>query len=261
MRQVLIAACLAGACSAATPEVQPTPEPAQPGPSATATAAPSSGEPSGATSPRLPVESEEGTLLHRLMKSHFVQVAKIRSAVIAGEIDRAIEPARTIVEMQGVDTLPDVWRSSVRELQAASARISQSPDLAEAAAATADIGMTCGGCHTQNGGPVAIASTPAPDGDTVAGRMKRHLWATEKLWEGLYVPSDQAWEDGAQALATEPLANDVLAPGGVHARHFATELATLAKKAQATKDGEERARIYAGLLATCSPCHAAVRKQ
>lgn len=49
--------------------------------------------------------------------------------------------------------------------------------------------------------------------------------------------------------------------GGVHARHFASQLTSLAKKAQAAKDGESRAKAYADLLATCAPCHASVRKE
>jgi hypothetical protein len=195
------------------------------------------------------------------MKSHFTQVATIRAAVVAGNIDGAIEPARLIVEMQGVDTLPKVWRSSVRELQAASARIRQTPDLPGAAGAVADIGMTCGGCHVELNGPKVKVKEPPVDGSSVAARMKRHLWATERLWEGLYGPSDEAWAAGAKVLATERLPDEVLEPGGVHAKSLAGRFFKLANTAVATKDGEKRARAYASLLATCAPCHQLLQKK
>jgi hypothetical protein len=195
------------------------------------------------------------------MRSHFKQVATIRTAVVAGKINDAIEPARTIVEMQGVDTLPAVWRSSVKELQAASARIRQSPDLPEAAAATADIGMTCGGCHVELTGPTIEVSAPPSESATVAERMKRHLWATERLWEGLYGPSDEAWTAGAQMLASDPLSKDVLAAGDVLAKSLAQRVVKLGTKAGSAKGGEERAKVYAEVLATCAPCHARVRDE
>jgi cytochrome c553 len=195
------------------------------------------------------------------MRSHFKQVSSIRAAVIAGKIDDAIEPARVIVEMQGVDTLPKVWRSSVKELQAASARIRQSPDLPEAAAATADIGMTCGGCHVELTGPTVDVAAPPSASATVAERMRRHLWGTERLWEGLYGPSDDAWAAGAQALASEPFSKDELGAGDVLAKSLAERIVTLGKKATTTKQGEERAKIYAEVLATCAPCHARSRSE
>jgi cytochrome c553 len=202
---------------------------------------------------------EEGTLLERLMRSHFEHVGMIRSAVIKGEITQAIEPAREIVEMQGVHTLPETWRSSVRELQEASTRIRESADLQEAAAATADIGMTCGGCHTENGGPTIEVGTAPSATATVAERMKRHQWATEKLWEGLYGPSDEAWLAGAHVLSDAPWPKDVVAAGGVHSQSLADRFVALGKKAHAAV-GEKRAEVYAALLATCAPCHEQTRR-
>ena len=193
------------------------------------------------------------------MRSHFENVKLIRAAIIAGDVNKAVAPARGIAEMQGVDTLPPVWKTSVRELQAAATRIRQSPDLPEAAAATADIGTTCGGCHTEAGGPSAPVGEPPVAIATVSDRMKRHRWATERLWDGLVVPSDDAWNAGAAILTEAPWSRDVVAAGGVHGKALADRFTKLGNRAQTAK-GEERAEVYASLLATCSPCHAHVRK-
>ena len=262
----IAATCVIASCGGGQPPGTSTPSAATTTPSATAASSASTPQPTGsaiASSPAPPssASAESGTLLQQLMRSHFTQVALIRSAVVAGSIDDAIEPARLIVEMQGVHELPKVWRSAVRELQAASARIRTSPDLPEAAAATADIGMTCGGCHVELTGPTIDVGKPPPKDKTVADRMRRHLWATERLWEGLYGPSDSAWTAGANVLASDAFANDVLPKGDVLTKSIAARLVKLGKKAQTTRDGEERATIYAETLATCAPCHAKVRGQ
>lgn len=264
-RGLVAASLLVGAVGCSEPAAQPAAHPAPPPPAPTVSPAPAPAPPAATiapdthTGPSGHTAPQAGTLLQRLMKSHFEQVAHIRAEVIAGNVDGAIEPARVIVEMQGVDTLPVEWRSSVRELQAAAARMRESPDLAEAAAATADIGMTCGGCHVVNGGPsIEVAKAPGAN-TTVAERMTRHLWASERLWEGLYGPSDAAWIAGAKAMAEGTLDKAALQPGGVQAKSLGDVLVSLGKRAQTTTDGERRAQIYASVLATCAPCHQAVR--
>ena len=194
------------------------------------------------------------------MQSHFKQVARIRAAVISGNISAAAAPASRLTNMAGVDTLPAGWRLSMRQLQAASTRIHESADLPEAAAATADIAMACGGCHLNSGGPNIVVGTPPAGKATVAQRMIRHRWATERLWEGLYGPSEEAWAEGAKVLAEPTWSKDVVASGGVHARSLAAEFISLSERAHAVK-GQQRASLYASLLATCAPCHAQIKRR
>jgi hypothetical protein len=89
--------------------------------------------------------------------------------------------------------------------------------------------------------------------------MQRHAWATERLWEGLYVPSDEAWDAGAKALSAAPFPSDVLKQGGTYARTAAADFARLVVKAPAKRTPLDRAGLYAELLLTCGSCHRAMR--
>ena len=90
--------------------------------------------------------------------------------------------------------------------------------------------------------------------------MQRHVWATERLWEALVVPSSKSWDEGAKALSVSPFPPEVLARGGVHARSAATDFGKLTARAPAAKSTEERARLYSELLLTCGVCHRALRE-
>ena len=264
----------ATASAAQTPQAdsEGAASPGAPPSSQAATASDPSGAEAEAAEPGAPVpassgnEGEEGapppgSLLARLMRDHFEETAIIRAAVIDGNIQDAVAPASSLVNMEGVEKLPVDWQTPVEELQRASERIRHSPDVPEAAAATADIGLACGDCHRKVRGPKAKLSEPPPSGGPLAERMKRHAWATERLWEGHYVPSDAAWKAGAQALEGEPIPREALKPGGVYARSAAERFSKLAASASQQKAPEERGKLYASLLATCSSCHVAMKKK
>src|SRR6185295_1100568 len=125
------------------------------------------------------------------------------------------------------------WRGFVERMQEVAGRIKDSTLISRAAAATADLGVSCGLCHQQRGGPRASKETDPGEGTSVESRMRRHVWATERLWEGLYVPSDDAWNAGAQALSTAPFPSELLKDGGVYARTAAADFARLVVKAPA----------------------------
>lgn len=193
------------------------------------------------------------------MKAHFRDALLIRQAVIDGTPERASAPATVLVELQALDELPAGWRGFVERMQDAARRITDSTSSAQAAAAAADLGVSCGMCHETHGGPKASAE-PAPEaGTTLENRMKAHVWASERLWEGLYVPSDQAWKAGAARLSTAPFPEELLKAGGVHARSAASEFVKLAARAPSKKTVDARAKLYAEMLVTCGACHAAVR--
>jgi hypothetical protein len=88
--------------------------------------------------------------------------------------------------------------------------------------------------------------------------MKHHQWASDRLWEGIVVPSSEAWATGAQAFGNEPLPEQLTGDGS-QARQAAAELARLIAKAPQRTGLEERAALYAELLASCASCHRAVK--
>lgn len=193
----------------------------------------------------------------RLMGEHFKQAEQIRHAVISGMTNAAVQPASALSSSVNVAHVPERWRASIQLMLAASQRVQNAADLADAAAGTADIALACGSCHAGQGGPKAKAMEVPPASDSVVGRMARHSWAMERLWEGLYVPSSVAWNAGARALQEDPFPPEVLERGGVYGRTAASDFKQLAAQAPLKSSPKERGSVYAGLLGTCAACHIA----
>ena len=262
--KVLVAAVIAAGCGAASQSdgapdaAPPTPAPSEPAASPPATSEPANEAPKPTEIHADRKDPEGGSLRQRLMKSHFNQTAAIREAVISGKIGKAVRPADALTDMEGVETLPKQWQVSVKQLQGASKRIREGSNIQEVAAATADIGRACATCHAAVSGPKIKVGDPPAQSDKMADRMKRHMWATERLWEGIYGPSDAAWKAGAAALEMDSFPKQTIAKGGVHAHSSAARFSKLSKSAANNKTGEQRAKLYSQLLTTCAPCHEAM---
>lgn len=236
------------------PLASASPKPAQPAQSAqpAAEAQPLEGKPK----PDMP---PPGSSLARVMRAHFKDALLIQQAVIDGRPDEAANPATVLSLIENLDDLPPGWREPVERMQLAAKRIVDSTNAAQTAGAVADLGVSCGLCHQKLGGP-ASSTEPAPaEGATVEERMKRHVWATARLWEGLVVPSTSAWNDGASAFGPNAFPPEVLKRGGVQARSAAGDFAKIVARASAQKTTEQRAGLYAELLVTCGTCHHALR--
>lgn len=252
------------------PQSQPVAQPEPPKPAATPTAVPAPPpEPTATATPEAPPAEEPppakveepppGSPREKLMRAHFKEAELIRSALISGNVAAANGPADALTSVEG---LSKAERSSaaVKAIQSAAKRIRQSPDVPGAAAPFADLGVACGKCHRKGKGPkVELGAPPATDSG-LKSRMQQHGWATERLWEGLYVPSDAAWKAGADLLAkNDSIPEEVLKKSGVHARSSAAQLKQLVATASDKKTPEDRAKLYASLLATCSACHAVTK--
>lgn len=246
--------CGGSAPPAAPPEAEASPEPE---PAASAEVSEPSAIEQPPEEPEKPDVPPPGASVDRIMQAHFKDALLIRQAVIAGIPENAVEPAFALSHVQDLDHLPEGWRGFVERMQEVAGRIQDSTLVSRAAAATADLGVSCGMCHRQRGGPQASKAPPPAEGTTIQSRMQRHVWATERLWEGLYVPSDDAWNAGANALSTAPFPSEVSRKGGVHARSAADDFSRLVIKAPAKKTPGDRAGLYAELLLTCGGCHRA----
>jgi cytochrome c553 len=209
-------------------------------------------EAEAAAKPDLPAA---GASLDRVMRAHFKDALLIRQAVIAGRTEEAADPATALTLIQSLDGLPPGWRPFVERMQEDARRVKDSLSDIQVAAATADLGVTCGACHQKHGGPAASQAPPPAPGSTLESRMKQHVWASERLWEGLAVPSSEAWNRGASALRIDAFPEELLRRGGVHTRRAAVEFTQLVSEAPAKRTIEERAGLYAELLVTCSTCH------
>jgi hypothetical protein len=88
--------------------------------------------------------------------------------------------------------------------------------------------------------------------------MQRHRWAAARLWEGLVVPSDEAWKAGALALSDAPLSPELLTPGKSpvpKVGELELSVHDLGRRAQTLVGADARAELYGQALATCSACH------
>ena len=189
------------------------------------------------------------------MFDHFSRATSIQSALIVGDLDGARRPAAWIAEHQVVAWASAGDRGWLEALGTAAAEIRDAGSVDEAADATGRLAESCAGCHTSvNDGPRFRSAGDPPDGDGQAAHMIRHLWAMDRMWEGLIGASQETWQAGARAIAErEP---DEFA-GGSAVAALARAIHDGANRAARTPAGE-RAEVYADLLKTCAGCHTLV---
>lgn len=192
------------------------------------------------------------------MWSHFLAAADVQAAVIRGDLEATKEAATWMAEHEEPG-LPDGSEPFLRELQRASARVVEAKTIEAAGAATGRIAAACGSCHREffpGMEPTEHVEPPPGERGDVPMHMVRHVWASDRLWEGLILPSNAAWEAGADAFAGGPLATDELAfdnPEGVRA--LANRTHELGRRAGLETEPSLRARTYGELLSTCAACH------
>jgi len=225
-----------------------------PAPAATDAARDLSGE-----ARQMPDMPPRAASLDRVMHAHFHDALLIRKAVIAGRPEQATAPARILAVLENDQPLPESWQEHAERMQTAARRVAAATSMEQAAAATADLAVSCGECHRKLGGPGKSYEPPPANGTTVAAWMKRHLWASERLWQGLVVPSTEAWSAGTQVMASSAVPEQLLANEGTQGRRAAAELARLVAKAPQLVSDDARAGLYADLLLTCGACHRAVK--
>lgn len=191
------------------------------------------------------------------MAEHFTASAKMRSALVAGDLDGFRAAAGTLDKELSAN-LSDAWRPHLEAMRTASREARGAKTLDAAATALGDVGAACATCHEKLGPPkMAVGAPPAP-ASGAKPHMDRHHWAADRLWDGLVGPSREAWNKGAEVLADAPLAPAAIAgqrsvPPEVF--DLAKRTHALAGKAQAATDTKARAKAVSELYATCVGCH------
>lgn len=187
------------------------------------------------------------------MQEHFTQIEATRAAVISGDIDAAREAARWLARHEATQGIPEGWGQHIVQMQLAAQRVVDANEIAPAAAATAEMGAICGGCHQgMDEGAQFTFVAPPPQEVGVVAHMLRHQWAAQRLWEGLVGPSEEAWSRGVAALAEAPL-QPTESPEQMGA--LASRIHELGTQAGEATGFIDRAAVYGDLLATCAQCH------
>ncbi len=194
------------------------------------------------------------------MWTHYTQVGEIQTALIRGDLTAAREPAEWISSHESLDGMPAGAESFTGQMRSEADRIVVANGIETAAMATGQMGGTCGSCHqAYDVGPTFnTAGEPPLGAGLTESQMLRHLWAADRLWEGLIGPSDEAWLAGAEVLADYPMYSGEVAEAVAQSddvRRLAQKVQKLGTQAVTVTDQDGRAELYGRLLSTCSSCH------
>jgi cytochrome c553 len=191
------------------------------------------------------------------MHENFGLLRAIEKLLVRGKLDEAKAFARAIAEAPDEPGFSPFGKRAT-EVRERAAALAAAPTVDEGCRREAQLAAACASCHVEAGVIPEFDDPPhlPADDATVPGRMARHLWATDRLWEGVVGDSDQSWRAGLDVLAATP-------PPWTKADHdreaFARQLqrlATQARRTQATGHLGDKSRDYGDILATCAGCHA-----
>ncbi|MEJ2541993.1 MAG: hypothetical protein P8188_18840 [Gemmatimonadota bacterium] len=188
------------------------------------------------------------------MFDHYARAGQVQSALIMGDLEGARRPARWLGEHEALSEVAPEAEAWTAALRIAATEVAGARSLAEAAEATGRMAASCAGCHQEVGdGPrFRSMSEVPPEGATTGTHMVRHLWAMDRMWEGLIGGGDGPWQDGADALARQSPEDEF--PGGSTTAALAR---TLHDQAAQARDVPEwaRPRAYAAMIEACAACH------
>jgi cytochrome c553 len=207
--------------------------------------------------PLPPSQRFELDMMVRLhMHENFGMLRAIEKLLVRGKLVEARELATAIAEAPDELGL-GAWAKDAAIVRERAASLAKATDVDEASHRAAELAGACASCHVDAGvAPEFRSPGRMPiDRPTVEARMARHLWATDRLWEGIVGGADDAWRDGLDVLAATPLRElpEQRMP-------FARRLQSLADRARMQRKTEtldDRVRSYGDILATCAGCHAA----
>jgi hypothetical protein len=195
------------------------------------------------------------------MRATFWDAVRARDALIDGDLAVAQGAAERIAATDYTRVVPGDWKVGVGALQQHAAALSIAPDLSTAAQEFGRMALTCGECHALRArGPGRTLTVPLPWEDppeTLDQRMERHQMGIDQLWDGLVLPSDNAWRTGTITITRAPLrapeqSEEAVSPD-LHARIEATR--ELGQPARLATTYLERARVFGELIAGCAQCH------
>jgi len=200
--------------------------------------------------------------LAKHMQDHFTRGARIRDAVIAGDLETAKQHAQWMAEHQVSEDFPESWQPHVRTLQDAAKGVLDAQNIATAATHTAAMGRACGECHAKLGGPKLELGQAPGEGSGSVPHMARHQWAAERMWDALTVPSEEAWRKAAEVMADAPLTPEAVQGARSvppKTEQLAKQVHDIAEAARADRQMEKWSSAYGSFLSTCADCHQALQ--
>jgi cytochrome c553 len=212
-----------------------------------------------APTPSAPALYDHDAMTRLHMRSHYDMASAIQHLVIRSDLYDVTVIARMIADAPDSPGLKR-WDTDISLLRANARELSRAPNDEEACRRTARLMATCANCHVDSKvGAMFTSFPPIPaDGPAIEQRMSRHVWATDRLFEGVVGGATDSWLAGLDALTATPAPFSPLDADRALLAKSLQDQATAAKK-RAGDDFAARALAYGEILVTCSACHAADR--
>jgi cytochrome c553 len=195
------------------------------------------------------------------MHRQFSRTVDIQTGVVLGDLERVRDAASWLATREEKGSFPEEVDVFQAEIRGYAALMGQDRDLATVATRTGLMAGACGRCHQAvDGGPRFVVGNGPPPGAPGAQAMIDHLWAADRMWEGLVGPSDNAWQAGARALegawsrggAADP---EAVPTGSMDRQGIPDRMVSLAREALDATSQEARGEVYGEILSTCTACH------
>lgn len=191
-----------------------------------------------------------------LMEEHYTAAIRSHDALIQGNLESLRKQLAKIAEQKLPTGAPKSWTDHHIALQRVARKGERVSTLDEAASVMAEVGEACGTCHaTLEVGKIYFWPEEPKGNDELEKAMRTHQWATERLWEGITGPYEEAWNRGASILANVRLFGEEGGSVKTVLLKLEAELRALGRNAKAATRLHERASIYGHLLKTCAACH------
>jgi len=192
------------------------------------------------------------------MRAHFSDLRMVEQLLVAGRLDEGLAIAYLLTRKVEDPALAP-WDDHARNVVDTATSLTRADGLADALRREARLAVECAGCHVATRtAPIFGAAPPLPaELLTAEARMARHVWAVDRIWEGLVGPDDDRWSRGLAVLAETPLPYAPL----TDAPQLAADLRNLAKQQlddRATTSADQRAARYGEMLVTCAACHQSI---
>lgn len=194
------------------------------------------------------------------MHEHYNMLGAIQHLVIRDDLYDVRNIARTIGSAPDESGL-DAWASQSALARVRANALAAAPDNDEGCRRTARLAEACARCHIDaNVIPMFGSPPPLPaDGVEVGARMARHVWAVDRLSEGMIGAVNDSWLAGLDVLARAPAPWSAMDADRAALSRRLQELADQTQKHVAKDDLSARARAYGEILVTCAACHSGDR--
>ncbi|MEZ4235228.1 MAG: hypothetical protein R3F59_03500 [Myxococcota bacterium] len=185
------------------------------------------------------------------MHEHFALATDAVYGVVLGDLDLVHDRSRALAALAPPPDLPAGWQSYLDAMKVAADNSAQSPTIVDAAAEVLTVGRTCANCHKTHRGPAPTLEEVRAS--TFGGQqaMDQHSYGAYLMWLGLFLPSEEVFDAGTDAVAHEgaiPQVDPSLLP-------LEKQVHELAAAARAARDDQERSGALADLLRACATCH------